>query len=66
MTDLSLSGPPGAPALRSRARRWLRNSGASVGGAIVLIAVLCAVAAPLLAPYDPYLQDLPMRLKPPV
>lgn len=66
MTDLSLSGPPGAPALRSRARRWLRNSGASVGGAIVLIAILCAVAAPLLAPYDPYLQDLPMRLKPPV
>jgi peptide/nickel transport system permease protein len=66
MTDLSLSGPAGAPALRSRARRWLRNSGASVGGAIVLIAVLCAVAAPLLAPYDPYLQDLPMRLKPPV
>lgn len=66
MTDMSLFGPSSASALGTRARRWLRNSGASVGGAIVLLAVLCAVAAPLLAPYDPYLQDLPMRLKPPV
>lgn len=64
MTDLSLSGP--ASALRARVRRWLRNTGASVGGTIVLLAIFCAVAAPLLAPYDPYLQDLPMRLKPPV
>ncbi len=66
MTDLSLSGPSGASALRARVRRWLRNTGASVGGTIVLLAIFCAVAAPLLAPYDPYLQDLPMRLKPPV
>lgn len=66
MTDLSLSGPASGSALRARVRRWLRNTGASVGGTIVLLAIFCAVAAPLLAPYDPYLQDLPMRLKPPV
>jgi peptide/nickel transport system permease protein len=66
MSDLSLAGRPPASALRSRAWRWLRNSGATIGGAIVLLAILCAIAAPLLAPYDPYLQDLPTRLKPPV
>lgn len=66
MSDLSLSGPPSVPAPRSRAGSWLRNSGVSIGGAIVFLAIFCAAAAPLLAPYDPYLQDLPMRLKPPV
>ncbi len=35
-----------------------------VGGAILAIAVLCAIFAPLLAPYDPDTQNLMLRLKP--
>lgn len=34
------------------------------GGALLAIAVLAAIFAPLLAPYDPYHQDLMARLKP--
>ncbi len=36
-----------------------------VGGGILLAMILMAVFAPLLAPYDPYAQDLFARLKPP-
>ncbi|HWK47755.1 MAG TPA: ABC transporter permease [Stellaceae bacterium] len=36
----------------------------SLGGCIVLLAVLTAVLAPLIAPWDPYQQDLMARLKP--
>ena len=35
-----------------------------VGGTIVALAVLAAVLAPLIAPWDPYQQDLVARLKP--
>ncbi len=34
------------------------------GGGIVVLAVLCAIFAPLIAPWDPYQQDLMARLKP--
>ncbi|HEY0181815.1 MAG TPA: ABC transporter permease [Rhodopila sp.] len=36
----------------------------AVGGGIVGLAVLAAVLAPLIAPWDPYQQDLMARLKP--
>ncbi|MBV8391624.1 MAG: ABC transporter permease, partial [Alphaproteobacteria bacterium] len=36
----------------------------AVGGTLVAIAVLAAIFAPLLAPWDPYQQDLMARLKP--
>ena len=36
----------------------------TVGGIILVLAVFCAVFAPLIAPYDPYQQDLMARLKP--
>jgi peptide/nickel transport system permease protein len=36
----------------------------TVGGTILVLAVFCAVFAPLIAPYDPYQQDLMARLKP--
>jgi len=36
----------------------------SVGGAVLAIAVLCAILAPLIAPWDPDQQDLMTRLKP--
>jgi peptide/nickel transport system permease protein len=38
----------------------------ALGLALVAIMVACAVLAPLLAPYDPYEQDLMARLRPPV
>ena len=36
-----------------------------MAGAFVLLLVVMAVFAPLLAPYDPYAQDLLARLQPP-
>jgi peptide/nickel transport system permease protein len=37
----------------------------ALGGAIILLAILMAVFAPFLAPFDPYQQNLLARLKPP-
>ena len=36
-----------------------------VGFAIIVVMVICAVFAPLIAPYDPYEQDLLNALKAP-
>ncbi len=36
----------------------------TVGGIVLVLAVFCAIFAPLIAPYDPYQQDLMARLKP--
>lgn len=46
-------------------RRLKRNKAALAGGAIVAVFVAVALAAPLIAPYDPNEGDLGMRLKPP-
>ena len=47
-------------------RRILGHQGVMIGAAIVLTAVLIALSAPLIAPHDPYYQDLLNRLIPPV
>ena len=47
-------------------RRVLRSPGAMISGAILLFVLVLALAAPILAPYDPNLQELSLRLKPPV
>ena len=47
-------------------RRILGHQGVMIGAAIVLAAVLIALSAPLIAPHDPYYQDLLNRLVPPV
>jgi ABC-type dipeptide/oligopeptide/nickel transport system permease subunit len=47
-------------------RDWRRLRFLSVGATIVGLAVLCAVAAPWLAPQDPYRQSVGERLRPPV
>jgi len=36
----------------------------AVGGSLVALVVLAAIFAPLIAPWDPYQQDLMARLKP--
>lgn len=46
------------------ARRGL-NPGVVIGGTVVAVFVLVALFAPLIAPHDPYAQNLMLRLKPP-
>src|SRR5512136_450680 len=49
--------------LSSDARsRLLRNPVAMAGGAVVILLILVAVAAPYVAPYDPIHQDLASSL----
>ena len=48
-----------------RTRRLLRSPEAAFGAAVVLLAVLAALLAPWIAPYDPSLQDIGHRLQPP-
>lgn len=50
-------------AMRARARR---HRGFLFGAAVVGLLVFVALAAPLLAPHDPYSQSLLARMKPPV
>jgi peptide/nickel transport system permease protein len=47
-------------------RLMLKHKGLLIGAVITLIVVLCAIFAPLLAPYSPYTQSLMDRLVPPV
>lgn len=47
-------------------RRARRHVGFQLGLAIVVLAALCALLAPLIAPHDPFLQDLSKRLIPPI
>lgn len=49
-----------------RRRLFGKNLKIGLGGGIVLTAILIAIFAPLLAPFDPYKQDLINRLIPPV
>jgi peptide/nickel transport system permease protein len=47
-------------------RRVFRHQGLMIGSVVLVIVVLLAIFAPLLAPHDPYAQDLMARMKPPV
>jgi peptide/nickel transport system permease protein len=47
-------------------RRALGHVGFLAGAAVIALVVLVAVFAPLIAPFDPYQQDLARRLIPPV
>ena len=53
---------PGALVLR----RFLRHGGCLIGGGLLGLIVLAALAAPLIAPHDPYAQDVSRRLIPPI
>ena len=61
---------PGLPPQSSRAVgllwRSLGHSGLVIGGVILIAIVALALAAPLIAPHDPYAQDLARRLRPPI
>ncbi len=45
---------------------WWRHRSLVFGGAVLLVVVLVAIFAPLLAPHDPYVQNLTRRTIPPV
>lgn len=72
-----MTSPAGAPAVstvdmdlaavtpRGASRRMLQHKGFVIAGAILGVIVLMALTAPLVAPYDPYAQDLGNRLVPP-
>ena len=47
-------------------RRMLRHKGFLFGAAVVIVIFLMAVLAPVLAPNDPYKQDLSLRMIPPI
>jgi peptide/nickel transport system permease protein len=68
MSDIAqIDTPVVAAAEPSRLmRRVLRHKGLLIGGGIFGVIVLIALAAPLIAPHDPYAQDLNNRLVPPI
>jgi len=47
-------------------RRMARHTGLKLGAAIIIGMAMVALLAPVLVPHDPYLQNLPQRLIPPV
>jgi len=64
---IGVSAPVVEPSNRTVLLRRIRGHGGFLFAGIVLLAiVLMAIFAPLLAPHDPYLQDLTRRLIPPV
>jgi len=54
------------PLWRRRLRRLLGYRGLMLGAVMLGVIVLAAIFAPLLAPYDPYSQDVSQRLIPPL
>lgn len=59
----SLAGPSPGELLRRRVRAHL---GLLLGAGVLVLVLLMALAAPWLAPHDPFAQDLARRLIPPV
>jgi peptide/nickel transport system permease protein len=62
-TTLDLAGPSRQTLLQ---RRVFGHKGLMIGAALLAIIVLAAVLAPLIAPHDPYAQELTRRLIPPI
>ncbi|MEZ5674997.1 peptide/nickel transport system permease protein [Thalassovita litoralis] len=58
-----ITGPTPGQLLR---KRVFGHQGLLIGVIVVAILTLIAILAPLLAPHDPYAQDLMARMKPPV
>lgn len=57
--------PPRMTGWRWLLRELLRQRQAQIGGAILLLILVCAVLAPLLVPFDPLKVEAAIRLQPP-
>jgi peptide/nickel transport system permease protein len=57
--------PPWVRELRNFLKRFRSDSAAVLGALLMLAVIICAIAAPVLAPHDPEQADLRARLKPP-
>jgi len=69
MTTESITAVEPTPDLspgRALRARMLAHKGLCIGLAIIVAGILLALLAPLIAPHDPYAQDLARRLLPPV
>jgi ABC-type dipeptide/oligopeptide/nickel transport system permease subunit len=64
-TDDLLEVSPGTSRFRSFLKVFLGRKIAIFGAAIILVLIVLAVFAPLIAPYDPYQQNLRESLQPP-
>jgi peptide/nickel transport system permease protein len=60
---VDLAGPSRGTLMR---RRMLSHTGLVVGASLLCAIIAVALLAPLIAPYDPYDQDLARRLIPPI
>jgi len=60
---VEVAGPTSGALLR---RRIFGHKGLMFGATLLVIIILMALLAPVLAPYDPYAQDLSRRLIPPI
>lgn len=67
MTEMTAISAPeiAAPVRLLLRRRALAHKALVLGASLLLLIVLLALLAPLIAPYDPYTQDLTQRLIPP-
>jgi peptide/nickel transport system permease protein len=67
MTDATALPVVAEPSAGARlVRRILGHKGLMIGSILLGLIVLAALAAPLIAPYDPYAQELTRRLIPPI
>src|SRR5215471_1405857 len=56
----------GARAGQSLVRSMFAHKGLPIGAGMLTLIVLTALLAPVVAPFDPYVQDLGHRLTPPI
>lgn len=67
-----MTAAPAAPAVGAKPvvtlilPRWRQHTGFMLGFSVLVAFALMAILAPLLAPHDPYAQDLMSRMRPPV
>ena len=61
-TLLDQAGQPGPGPASAPGRRWKPTLKLKAGGAVLAVWAALALAAPLIAPHDPYAQDLQARL----